>query len=47
MKPDTKSTAAQMFILRGAVRRRPQGEIEPLPDNLYGRARVKVMTTLL
>ena len=46
MKANAKPTLPQMFILRAAVRR-PHGEIEPLPDNLPGGARVKVMAALL
>lgn len=46
MKPNSTPTATQMFVLRAAVRR-AHGEIEPLPDNLPGGARVKVMAALL
>lgn len=46
MKPNAKPTVPQMFILRAAVRR-PHGEIEPLPDNLRGGARVRVLAALL
>ncbi len=46
MKPDTKPTTAQMSILVAAAHR-PNGEIEPLPDNLRGGARVQVVKGLL
>ena len=41
-----KPTTAQMSILVAAARR-PNGEIEPLPDNLRGGARTQVVKGLL
>ncbi|MBK7355000.1 hypothetical protein [Propionivibrio sp.] len=46
MNTDIKPTATQMSILVAAARR-PTGEIEPLPDNLRGGARVQVVKGLL
>lgn len=46
MNTDTKPTTTQMAILEAAARR-PNGEIEPLPDNLRGGARVQVVKGLL
>ncbi len=46
MNTDTKLTTTQMAILVAAARR-PNGEIEPLPDNLRGGARVQVVKGLL
>jgi hypothetical protein len=46
MNTDTKPTTTQMSILVAAARR-PNGEIEPLPDNLRGGARVQVIKGLL
>lgn len=46
MSTDTKPTTTQMAILVAAARR-PNGEIEPLPDNLRGGARVQVVKGLL
>ena len=46
MITDTKPTTTQMAILVAAARR-PNGEIEPLPDNLRGGARVQVVKGLL
>lgn len=46
MKPNAKPTATQMFVFRAAVRR-AHGEIETLPDNLRGGARVKALAALL
>ncbi len=46
MSTDTKPTTTQMAILVSAARR-PNGEIEPLPDNLRGGARAKVIEGLL
>lgn len=46
MSTDTKPTTTQMAILVAAARR-PNGEIEPLPDSLRGGARVQVVKGLL
>ena len=46
MSTDTKPTTTQMAILVSAARR-PNGKIEPLPDNLRGGARAKVIEGLL
>lgn len=46
MNTDIKPTTTQMSILVAAARR-PNGEIEPLPDNLRGGARVQVVKGLL
>lgn len=46
MKPDTKPSITQVSILVAAACR-PNAEIEPLPNNLRGGARVQVVKGLL
>lgn len=46
MKPDFELTATQISVLKGAARR-PDGNIEPMPDNRRGGARVQVIKGLL
>lgn len=46
MKANAKLTATQIAILKSATQR-PNGDIDPLPDNLRGAARAQVIKGLL